>query len=209
MIDLLRHREHSAPGLDTAAKSETQQILRPVRGLPPFHAGITFLGRVVSSMPRKMTNEEFIASFWSAVEKKDNESCWLWKRAFNACGYGITSRGLAHRQAWAFTYGPIAPGKCVLHRCDVPACVNPHHLFIGSQQDNIADMVSKHRQRAPRKLTEDDVRWIRAYHDEKRQGRCNVIPGTVAYLVQRFRVDCSQIHRIVKRKGKSWKHLTP
>jgi hypothetical protein len=47
--------------------------------------------------------------------------------------------------AWELEYGPIPPGLNVLHKCDVPICVNPNHLFLGTQADNVADMKSKGR----------------------------------------------------------------
>ena len=52
---------------------------------------------------------------------------------------------LAHRLVWELTYGPIPATMCVLHQCDNPACIEPSHLFLGTQQDNIADMVAKGR----------------------------------------------------------------
>ena len=51
----------------------------------------------------------------------------------------------AHRAAWVDANGPISEGMCVLHRCDNPPCVNVDHLFLGTQADNIADMVAKGR----------------------------------------------------------------
>jgi HNH endonuclease len=51
----------------------------------------------------------------------------------------------SHRASWELYVGSIPDDKCVLHRCDNPACVNPHHLFIGTNQDNINDMVKKGR----------------------------------------------------------------
>jgi hypothetical protein len=55
--------------------------------------------------------------------------------------------GRSHRAAWKLTHGPIPDGLQVLHRCDNPPCCNPAHLFLGTQQDNIADMHKKGRYR--------------------------------------------------------------
>jgi len=84
--------------------------------------------------------------FWSKV--KPQKGCWLWLGKKNALGYGILDPNIrAHRIAWELMRGPIPNGLCVLHCCDNPGCMNPDHLFLGSQLDNIDDMVSKGRQR--------------------------------------------------------------
>lgn len=58
---------------------------------------------------------------------------------------GDAKMALAHRVAWELTYGESPDGKCVLHTCDTPSCVNPNHLRLGSQLDNIKDMDTKGR----------------------------------------------------------------
>jgi len=55
----------------------------------------------------------------------------------------------AHRVAWELHYGPIPQNMQVLHRCDNPPCCNPDHLFLGTQADNVADMIAKKRGRMP------------------------------------------------------------
>lgn len=75
--------------------------------------------------------------------------CWLWERALSNTGYGSirTAEGVfnAHRAAHLGFVGDIPDGLWVLHRCDVRACVNPHHLFLGSRQVNIQDAKTKGR----------------------------------------------------------------
>lgn len=71
----------------------------------------------------------------------------------------------AHRLAWELTHGPIPGGQCVLHRCDVPHCVNPAHLFLGTQKHNMGDAAQKGRLHVSRpngqRLTPDDVAELR------------------------------------------------
>jgi hypothetical protein len=111
--------------------------------------------------------------FWTKVEK--SASCWLWIASRDGNGYGtfwnIDQRRLdrAHRVAWEMTYGPIPNGLHVLHHCDVPPCVRPDHLWLGSHRDNMLDREAKGRtningligdhQRGPI----PGVRWSRKY----------------------------------------------
>jgi hypothetical protein len=73
--------------------------------------------------------------------------CLLWTASRNANGYGqVFWKGvpaLAHRAAWFAKHGPIPPGLCVCHRCDVRPCINPDHLFLGTQNDNMTDRALK------------------------------------------------------------------
>jgi hypothetical protein len=68
------------------------------------------------------------------------------KKGGKAHLYGAITTG-THRLAWELANGPIPPGMQVLHRCDNPRCCNPEHLFVGTQQDNMADMALKKRSR--------------------------------------------------------------
>jgi hypothetical protein len=87
--------------------------------------------------------------FWAKVDRGPHPGgCWLWT-ADKTAGYGrfwFNGRlARANRVAWELTHGPIPDGQWVLHRCDTPACVNPDHLFLGTHNDNVADMVAKGR----------------------------------------------------------------
>lgn len=91
--------------------------------------------------------------FWRGVDKSGpihpglKTRCWLWT-AFTDRRYGkIIAFGeqFAHRVSWVIHFGPVPNGLCVLHHCDNPSCVNPKHLFLGTQQDNMTDMNIKGR----------------------------------------------------------------
>lgn len=85
-----------------------------------------------------------------SIEKlPDLPGCWLWFGATDSSGYGsIRLNGKtfgAHRASWICYKGQIPEGLLILHRCDVPCCINPNHLFLGTDQDNAFDKVRKGR----------------------------------------------------------------
>jgi len=90
--------------------------------------------------------------FWNKVVIGASDKCWEWRASKNCHGYGRfklegrrhEARG-AHVVAWILTYGQVPHGLCVLRKCDNPGCVNPNHLFLGTQKDNIHDMIKKGR----------------------------------------------------------------
>lgn len=89
--------------------------------------------------------------FWMNVDRSEPEVCWEWRgTSFVGMGYGVFQafdEQRAHRVAWVLTHGPIPKGMLVCHRCDNPPCCNPGHLFLGTDGDNMADMVAKGRNR--------------------------------------------------------------
>lgn len=79
----------------------------------------------------------------------DENGCWLWMASRHKQGYGNLSYkripSLAHRVSWMVYNGEIPQGIKVCHKCDEPSCVNPDHLFLGTQLDNVGDCVKKGR----------------------------------------------------------------
>ena len=149
-----------------------------------------------------------IDRFMQKVSPEPNSGCWLWDGAVDSQGYGQIKGGRrvekmrwAHRLSYELHHGPIG-GLQVLHRCDVPICVNPDHLFLGTNADNMADMKAKGRARSGwtttkghkgAKLTPDMVREIRASTD------------TTTACGKRYGV--AQAHISAVRLRKVWRHV--
>lgn len=119
--------------------------------------------------PRTNQKKDLTVKFWSFVEK--TESCWLWRGGLHQKGYGSMGDGdgshvRAHRYSYLLHFGPIPKGKMVCHKCDNPPCVNPEHLFLGTAQSNMDDMIQKGRARHPARhaLTASDIEFISGAH---------------------------------------------
>ena len=152
---------------------------------------------------------------WAKIDRREPAECWPWIGENLTRGYGTIGRGgrgrgmiLAHRAVWEDVHGPIpeksslAHGYVVMHLCDNRLCCNPDHLRLGTQAENVRDMDAKGRRvNRPRrgeahhkaKLTEDDVRAIRASNDSQ------------YVLAKRFGVSRPMIGYI--KRGLSWRHI--
>lgn len=150
--------------------------------------------------------------FWNHVKADVDDDCWEWQLSCRNNGYGQfrfqRRHRSAHRLAWEFTYGVIQDGLFVLHGCDNRKCCRPTHLFLGTQKENIRDMIRKGR-RAPyiggglqgeahgcAKLTESEVVSIRSVLTLKSKTQCE--------LAAIYGVSQSMISLI--KQNKNWRH---
>ena len=150
--------------------------------------------------------------FWAKVDKTSSPSgCWLWTACKSRGTYGLffhEGKGqVAHRVAWQLIVGPIPKGIQLCHNCpggDNPSCVNPAHLFLGTQQDNILDCVKKGRWHPHKllgtsnpnsKLTPPDVIAIRELASQGISFR---------EIGRRFGVGHNTVGGIVRREWYAW-----
>ena len=144
--------------------------------------------------------------FLAKVQMTDG--CWIWTGHRHRKGHGRfrVSPGvlvMAHRFSYEQHKGPIPEGMCVCHSCDVPACVNPAHLWLGTKAENNADRASKGRNadtsnanNPSAKLSEADVRCIKAL----------LADGAVQIeIARKFSVTSALVSAI--KHGKAWKSV--
>lgn len=151
----------------------------------------------------KLTPKE---KFLARVRPDPVTGCWLWQGYLNESGYGCFlfegRQAVAHRVSWMLFRGRIPFGNYVCHTCDVRACVNPDHLFLGTPAANSADARRKGRTRqgeqaSAAKLTTAQVQQVLALLAEDKL--------YVTEIARQFGVSQSAIHAI--KSGESWKHL--
>lgn len=183
------------------------------KGLCGSHYAQQRVGKPLAPLQQQFHGLSEQDRFWKWVSKMPN-GCWRWmgsiKRRKNRPqsewhGQWRNAAGeieLTHRASWRMLVGDIPRGGLILHRCDNPRCVNPDHLFIGTQADNVADMWDKGRARPGKsageshgrsKLTEQNVREIRVSGDNGSE------------LASRYGVSTSVIYSVLK--GTTWKHV--
>lgn len=135
--------------------------------------------------------------FWAKADKQES-GCWIFRGCRDKWGYahiGINGRRKqAHRHAYELKHGPVAKGMCVMHTCDNPPCINPDHLRLGTNAENVADKMKKGRHLAP-KLTAAQVREIKA-------ALATPYRGINKALARKYGVSDSQICTI--RQGRQW-----
>ncbi|UAW07638.1 hypothetical protein JJDCOOPL_00008 [Salmonella phage STP-SP1] len=146
---------------------------------------------------------ESIRSRLLAGYEVDYNGCWNWKGA-TASGYGVIvlNRKVAaehgvgrnyqtHRASYEIHHGPIPEGNVVRHKCDNKLCLNPDHLEVGTQRENIQDAIDRGRMAS--KLTEKDIEFIRSSTlSQRRLGKLLGVSPTVIWHV---------------RNGSKWRHV--
>lgn len=146
--------------------------------------------------------------FWVYVRKRRGPgACWEWIGMTISTGYGAYHvapgiRAMAHRYSYELHHGPIGKGLFVCHRCDNRLCVNPRHLFCGTQRQNVADMLDKGRgnwrgmkgtDNHQAKIDPDVVRAIRTSSD------------TAQTAAEQYGLSKSLIYAI--RQRRLWRHI--
>lgn len=160
-----------------------------------------------------------IERFYSRFKRNDETECWDWQGPLSSHGYGLISgeiagkrygpkgtRFLAHRVSWIIHFGDIPEGAgkhgtVVMHTCDNRACVNPRHLRLGSQGDNVQDMLEKGRKVSG---TPSGVKhWNAAIKSQEDIDSIRSTVGGTKALAEKYGVHIATIKRI--RKGQNYK----
>lgn len=185
-------------------KSFLARLMSSYKGRQKYCSSICFHNH------RKSSHEEVFHS--KILKDKSKNGCWLYKTICNVKthGYGvIRAKGrilLAHRYSWELHYGAIPEGMQILHKCDIRNCVNPKHLFLGTNADNVADKIKKGRSNNAKgsatgmsKLNEDKVLKIK-------QTLLNMSTlNEYRKLAKKYKVSMVTITKI--KYGESWKHV--
>lgn len=152
-------RKHNARGLCTAHYLKWMKYGDPL--------GSSKLGRPKND----------IDSFWKKVDK--SEYCWEWQAALDSDGYGVFSLNdksiKAHRFVAEFVMGLDISDLCVCHKCDNRKCVNPDHLFLGTQMDNSRDRDAKGRSVKGRKQSKSHI---------EKKARSKILSGMVKRVIE-------------------------
>lgn len=153
---------------------------------------------------RKLSEQEFEKFFIGGLQPIPESGCFIWEGNTTKAGYGVMCKKYLHRYAYERAFGAIPNGKHVLHRCDVPCCCNPKHLFLGTQIDNNNDRQNKGRARGGsmkgeehpmHKFTASQISEIRMrYENGERQ----------TSIAKAFNTSQGYISNIIL--GKNWKN---
>lgn len=142
--------------------------------------------------------------FYDKIKINKENGCHEWQASISRRGYGQfalnSTTQVSHRVAWLLSYGQIPKGIYVLHHCGNPKCVNPAHLFLGTQRDNMNEAISKNiyfRSSGNAKITEKQVIRVK--------GMLQDGIYSVATIAKRFDVSWHAIYDI--KHNRTWKHL--
>lgn len=146
----------------------------------------------IELVPSTSSDDEWIYASWRLHEltRINKNGCWLWIGSVNS-GYGVISirgqRHYAHRLSWQCHHRRTIPyGQVIRHQCNTPLCVNPQHLLLGTQQQNVDDMHCADRQGYVRKLNHTQISAIRSSDQ------------TLQQLADQYGVSKTTIHRVKK-----------
>ena len=202
------HGDFTYNGRPTTSKRVAWKL---IHGKFPKYRLISICNNSLCCNPNHMILGTPRNRFWLNVNKHDDK-CWKWQGAKSVQGYGVLNINRkafkAHRYSWILHFGEIPNDLFICHKCDNPSCVNPDHLFLGTNSDNMKDMREKGRSckgeaHAPgeingqSKLTKKEVIKIRNLYVTGKY--------TQKHLGELFNVHNSQISNIVRRKH--WKHV--
>lgn len=168
-------------------------------------------------LPKHMIQVPLMELFMRHVTKTDN--CWLWTAGKDKNGYGLASKGRgqtgtcrAHRRAWELFKGTIPIEMMVLHRCDNPPCVNPDHLFLGTNSDNMRDAHAKGRHKSPTQAKpESQVRGERQHLAKLNATKVKLIflyhNAGLKYreIARRIGIANTTVGNVIRRE--TWNHI--
>lgn len=159
------------------------------------------------TMPWLWRRLSYDERFASKIDKGDGNGCWLWKAGKDKDGYGMFNgrvngvlQARAHRYSYARYRGPIPSLLNVCHTCDVRACVNPDHLFLGTMAENMDDKMAKGRHRTP-----EGEKHYKAILTEEQAVAILADPRTHSRIAADYNVSRNTISSLKARH--SWPHL--
>lgn len=143
--------------------------------------------------------------FWSKVDIRSKHECWEWKASLRSTGYGQFELGRtmlkSHRVAYELTHGTIHNGLHVCHTCDNRKCVNPSHLFLGTNADNANDRTLKRRSAVGKQLPQTKLNKTSVKHIKRM-----LLKGiSKIQIAKQYRVSPATIHAIAN--GDTWKYV--
>jgi hypothetical protein len=172
-------------------------------------------GNVFQEVPIKNIKLSLIDRFKEKIDGPDKNGCMNWIGCFSNGRYGAFITGsrkdgtrkryTSHRLSYELFVGEIPKGLCVLHKCDNTKCVNPEHLFLGTQRDNMKDMIQKGRdfhivpfgsKHGNSKLNEEQVMEIRKKFSEG---------ISVKSIAKIYKISDANVRLIINKKA--WKHI--